>query len=166
MSKLKRSDGTLELDHRVVHKDHNSRLQQLLGCNPTTDNLEKIKYQGKQWMSSWPRRDSCYHQTRSGWRLRDTADTAVHLLWVSLASTRSLLQPSRSLSQVQQSELIKRKRGERNLPLPETEGASQTGQQRTKIERRGERWNSEIDWATENYAPERKVIYPQSCTDW
>lgn len=156
MSKLKRWDGTLQLDHRVEHKDHNSRLQQLLGCNPTTDNLEKIEYQGKQWMSSWPRRGSCYHQTRSGWRLRGTADTAVHLLWVSLASTRCLLQPSRSCLKCSRSELIKKKGG--GIPPPRNWRSQSDSAAKNKNRKRRERWNSEIDRATENYAPERKVI--------
>lgn len=149
MSKLKRWDGTLQLDH-------NSRLQQLLGCNPTTDNLEKIKYQGKQWMSSWPRRGSCYHQTRSGWRLQGTADTAVHLLWVSIFYK---MPPTalKKLSQVQQKRTDKKKKGGRSPP-PRNWRSQSDSAAKNKNRKRRERWNSEIDRATENYAPERKVI--------
>lgn len=157
MSKLKRWDGTLQLDHRVEHKDHNSRLQQLLGCNPTTDNLEKIKYQGKQWMSSWPRRGSCYHQTRSGWRLRGTADTAVHLLWVSLSFYKMPPTALKKPVSVQQKQTDKKKGGG-DLPPPRNWRSQSDSAAKNKNRKRRERWNSEIDRATENYAPERNVI--------
>lgn len=43
------------------------------------------------------------------------------------------------------SKLIKTKRGKgSNLPLPETEGVSQTEQRRTKIEAGGSEWKGEI----------------------